>query len=424
MNHAPTLLKARGKTIKQGDTSSLLVFELQNSLHEPMSELEGKQATVTFKCDEGIAFRKTLTVTESKIQFTIDTVLAVGVYDVEVTCEGYIFPSSPTVTIQVTQSHKEYTDVASPEEVPSVDKILQLIAQNRYDDSELRELITQLSNHEDKDTVYDDTALQERVTALETRPEPVAYDDAPLQLEIRRLATSSSELAEKVQALEERPDDSELRRKLETNAEAINSLVSLTNQSIKEVSVVNRLIYDMPGFEFYNTDKSVKNLAAYLHDNRLNYSNGNSGFMGRVNHNELVAITTDSSNGTGKKLTLAYQPRRLPDNFRLLGYTDGYRYDTVRSSEVDAIGSNGSSLAIFFIGTNPTFYVMHPADMRLELVSEYNDYGSGMVRAIKHCSLIEYNSRFSISKLNFLINNVDTMGRFVEYKAILRLVSN
>lgn len=207
MNHAPTLLKARGKTIKQGDTSSLLVFMLRNNLNEDMLELEGKQATVTFKCDEGIAFRKTLTVTESKIQFTIDTVLAVGVYDVEVSCEGYIFPSKPySVTIEVTQSHKEYTDVASPEEVPSVDKILQLIAQNRYDDSELRELITQLSNREDKDTVYDDRDIRERLTNIENRPEPVAYDDAPLQFEIRRLATSSEELAEKIQALEERPD--------------------------------------------------------------------------------------------------------------------------------------------------------------------------------------------------------------------------
>ncbi|HEM3611882.1 TPA: hypothetical protein U1D13_000777 [Streptococcus suis] len=399
-----------GSTIKQGDTSSVFKIKLRTEddveLNGPgkLQLIDSNKAKVEYDVD----------VVDNIIEFKLDRVLPVDVYIVEVEHAGYVFPSTNSVTLTVNENLGDYiTDEIA--ELLSLEDLIGQLKTSQYDDITIKAQITdilakieELNNH----VSYDDTALQERVTALETRPEPVAYDDAPLQLEIRRLATSSSELAEKVQALEERPDDSELRRKLETN------------QSIKEVSVVNRLIYDMPGFEFYNTDKSVKNLAAYLHDNRLNYSNGNSGFMGRVNHNELVAITTDSSNGTGKKLTLAYQPRRLPDNFRLLGYTDGYRYDTVRSSEVDAIGSNGSSLAIFFIGTNPTFYVMHPADMRLELVSEYNDYGSGMVRAIKHCSLIEYNSRFSISKLNFLINNVDTMGRFVEYKAILRLVSN
>ncbi len=354
-------------TIKQGDTSSVFKIKLRT---EDDVELNGPGKLQLIDSNKAKA-EYDVDVVNNIIEFKLDRVLPVDVYIVEVEHAGYVFPSTNSVTLTVNENLGDYITDGIAELLSLEDLIGQLKTSQyddstikaqitdilakieelnnhvSYDDSSLREQIKALSELVDNDTVYDDTALQERLTALETRPEPVAYDDAPLQLEIRRLATSSSELAEKVQALEERPDDSELRRKLETNAEAINSLVSLTNQSIKEVSVVNRLIYDMPGFEFYNTDKSVKNLAAYLHDNRLNYSNGNSEFMSRVNHNELVAITTDSSNGTGKKLTLAYQPRRLPDNFRLLGYTDGYRYDTVRSSEVDAIGSNGSSLAIF-----------------------------------------------------------------------------
>ena len=43
-----------------------------------------------------------------------------------------------------------------------------------YDDSEIKRRLTALESRQDKDTVYDDSDLQRRLTALENRPAPKA----------------------------------------------------------------------------------------------------------------------------------------------------------------------------------------------------------------------------------------------------------
>lgn len=52
-----------------------------------------------------------------------------------------------------------------------------------YDDTELRERVEALEEKPDKDTIYDDTALTERVTALENKPD-TAYDDTAIQSQL------------------------------------------------------------------------------------------------------------------------------------------------------------------------------------------------------------------------------------------------
>lgn len=49
-----------------------------------------------------------------------------------------------------------------------------------YDDTALKERVKALETKEDKDTVYDDSALKARVEALEAKPEAQPYNDKPL----------------------------------------------------------------------------------------------------------------------------------------------------------------------------------------------------------------------------------------------------
>lgn len=49
-----------------------------------------------------------------------------------------------------------------------------------YDDTDVKTRLTALENRVDKDTVYDDSALKARVEALEAKPEAQPYNDKPL----------------------------------------------------------------------------------------------------------------------------------------------------------------------------------------------------------------------------------------------------
>lgn len=261
---------------------------------------------------------------------------------------------------------------------------------------------------------------QERKEALEGVTHRLQILEAKPDFDPSNLEAKDRELEEQLSGLHNY-DDRELRAKDSQHDEAILNLTRSLGKAITEVAIVNKLIYDMPGFEFYNTDNSVKALASYLHDNRLDYSISNMREMSRVNHQELVANLSSASRGQGQKLTLTYQPKRLPDNFRLLAYTDEYRYDAVHSANYGGIGAINSPLAIFYIGTDPVFYVMHPKDKQVSLMTDYNDYSFGMVKSIKLQTKMEYNNRFSITKLMFR-TDTSLQNRIVEYKAVLQLI--
>ena len=261
---------------------------------------------------------------------------------------------------------------------------------------------------------------QERKEALEGVAHRLQTLEAKPDFDSSNLEAKDRELEEQLSRLHNY-DDSELRQKAEQQEQTLLNMTQALGKGIVEVAIVNKLIYDMPGFEFYNTDASVKALASYLHDNRLDYSIANMREMSRVNHQELVANLSSASRGQGQKLTLTYQPKRLPDNFRLLAYTDQYRYDAVRSANYGGIGANNSHLAIFYIGTDPVFYVMHPKDKQVSLMTDYNDYSFGMVKSIKLQTKMDYNQRFSITKLMFR-TDTSLQNRMVEYKAVLQLI--
>lgn len=98
-----------GKVIKQNDYSSNFVYELRDEHKEKIPALDGKEAKIALVKDLETGeikavYETTATVVDGKVEFTITDTLEAAVYCVEVFCEGYIFPSKNTVTIEVTKS--------------------------------------------------------------------------------------------------------------------------------------------------------------------------------------------------------------------------------------------------------------------------------------------------------------------------------
>lgn len=97
-----------GDVVKQGDTASLFGYELLDENYNPVTELEGHEATITLANRIGKT-KLTGTVTDHKVKFTLGKILPVGIYQVEITCGHYVFPSDKSTVIKVTQSADEYT---------------------------------------------------------------------------------------------------------------------------------------------------------------------------------------------------------------------------------------------------------------------------------------------------------------------------
>lgn len=97
-----------GAIVKQGDSASLFGYELLDENMHPISDLNGKNATIRVFNQKGKATFES-TVEKSKVTFKIGKALPIGSYLVEVVCDGYIFPSDRSTRLDVTRSADEYT---------------------------------------------------------------------------------------------------------------------------------------------------------------------------------------------------------------------------------------------------------------------------------------------------------------------------
>lgn len=169
-----------GDVVKQGDTASLFGYELLDENYSPVTEIEGQEATITLANRNGKT-KLTSTVTDHKVKFNINKVLPVGIYQVEITCGNYVFPSDKSTVIKVTQSTEEY----QPTEVVELGKV-----------SLRDEIANYLAGHTVQ--AYNDGPLVARIEALEARPQATTVDLGPLESRVQSLALS-------VQALENKP---------------------------------------------------------------------------------------------------------------------------------------------------------------------------------------------------------------------------
>ncbi len=221
-----------GSVVKQGDRSSPFAYELQDEHKKPL-ELEGQEATLYLvHRDTAGRWSKTLTVTGSRISFTISDVLPTGTYTVEVHCGGYVFPSDRQTRLKIVPSEESYateevvtlTKLSITEEVKKQLSALQALT---YDDRAIRAQISDilgrieaLDSKVDKDTIYDDTALKTALselkeviaekantTDLETLKQeiPQPYDDSGLRMSLENLQASVNQKAtvEAVEALKQ-----------------------------------------------------------------------------------------------------------------------------------------------------------------------------------------------------------------------------
>lgn len=206
-----------GTVIKQGDKSSPLAFELRDE-NEKAIDLEGKQAIVTLAKEDVILFETVVVVVENKVSFTIDKVLPVGKYVLEISCEGYVFPSDRKTKITVMAANRGYVVADDLSEVLtklSAKKFFTELGQvASYDDTAILERLSALEGKGGSDTLYDDTQLKARLERLENKPDnDTIYDDSALRADVQSALDKSSlnerrltSQSDRLTALEQRTD--------------------------------------------------------------------------------------------------------------------------------------------------------------------------------------------------------------------------
>lgn len=94
-----------GFLVKQGDVASTFAFSLLDENHEPISQLEGQEASITLTRGKE-QLRKTAVVTNGAVTFNLGMILPAGLYQIEVSVGGYTFPSDDSTQIRITKSDK------------------------------------------------------------------------------------------------------------------------------------------------------------------------------------------------------------------------------------------------------------------------------------------------------------------------------
>lgn len=153
-----------------------------------------------------------------------------------------------------------------------------------YDDTALKERVTALEAKEDKDTVYDDTELKGRVTALEKKVDKdTVYDDSALKA--------------RVEALEAKPDkdtiydDSDLK-------EQVNDLGSSVASALHDISEIR--VNNESRFNALESKEDNDKQTLSLEGNTLSISNGNSVTL-PVGVGKEFAVTSDTEGVTVTK---------------------------------------------------------------------------------------------------------------------------
>lgn len=103
-----------GVNIKQGDSRSVLEYELgYNDGSSFMSDLglDGKSAQINLydRVNE-TRWSTSSIVVDNRVRFTIDEALRLGVYTVDITVDGHVFPSDRSALIRVHEGYQSYMD--------------------------------------------------------------------------------------------------------------------------------------------------------------------------------------------------------------------------------------------------------------------------------------------------------------------------
>lgn len=214
------------------------------------------------------------------------------------------FVSEVTVSREGNKVKLTYTRVdGTSSEVEFDDKDTISIA---YDDTALKERVTALEAKEDKDTVYDDTELKGRVTALEEKVDKdTVYDDTEVKNRLTALEAKEdkdtiyddSALKARVEALEAKPDkdtiydDSDLK-------EQVNDLGSSVASALHDISEIR--VNNESRFNALENKEDNDKQTLSLEGNTLSISNGNSVEL-PVSAGKEFVVTSDTEGVTVTK---------------------------------------------------------------------------------------------------------------------------
>ena len=142
-----------GEVIKQGDSSSIFEYELLDYDGNKFSSLDGKNAKIKIANAKGKKIIESV-VENSKIQFKLEKILPDGIYQVEVECDGFIFPSDKSAKIDIIQSIENY----------QISNIVEIEKVNIQE-----EIATYMATHQIQPT--NDSQIIKRIETLENRPQ-------------------------------------------------------------------------------------------------------------------------------------------------------------------------------------------------------------------------------------------------------------
>lgn len=242
-----------GTTIKQGDRRSSFKYELLDYLNNPLTELNGQQATVRLHRFREIFYEKQVEVIDASVEFTIDKVLKSDNYSVEIICGNYVIPSNQHTTIYINSASDEYVEsnlVIQPISSGGTTTVI------NYDDTALKRKIAlleselqQISTKQDNDTIYDDTEIKQEINVFNSRVD---------------------EIIQSVTTLNE----------IKTNAFSPSGKVSITKTNIEYTLIANQYVSHANGQSIpYNAwsmtdyiDVSNSNLIVVTHTNSTIYN--------------------------------------------------------------------------------------------------------------------------------------------------------
>ena len=180
-------MKTKNLAIYQGDTY-LFKVALTSETGEPL-QTDGLSFALAVKFPDGATITPELTVDGNIVSLLFPSALTAAIthttaeYDLRAISGQYvktylrgqlhITPSITPVTAGAGgEIHEEAVSVAVSE--AAIIRAAGNQSPTAYDDSEIKQRLTELENRQDRDTIYDDSELKRRLTALENRPAPKA----------------------------------------------------------------------------------------------------------------------------------------------------------------------------------------------------------------------------------------------------------
>ena len=203
-------MKTKNLAIYQGDTY-LFKVALTSETGEPL-QTDGLSFALAVKFPDGATITPELTVDGNIVSMLFPSALTAAIthttaeYDLRAISGQYvktylrgqlhITPSITPVTAGAGgEIHEEAVSVAVSE--AAIIRAAGNQSPTAYDDSEIKQRLTELENRQDRDTVYDDSDIKQRLAALEnSQDRDTIYDDSELKRRLTALENRPAPKAE------------------------------------------------------------------------------------------------------------------------------------------------------------------------------------------------------------------------------------